>query len=306
MINLRFPVSACFMLIALLSAPGWAAQTEPSAATFCYLPTESNVAYSDVLKQTTGSPVAVIPYADDPLQFGELWLPSNDSFDQKTAASSSHPLVVLIHGGCWLSAYDISHSHALSTALANSGYAVWAVEYRRSGNPGGGWPGSYHDILEAISHVNKLSEPRVDTEQVAIVGHSAGGHLALLAGADQSLNEQVNIAGVIGLAAIVDIESYALGTNSCQTATPQFMFGTPAEKPVAYAAANPANKVQHPNTLLLHGSLDNIVPLAQATTSGIEFQTIEGAGHFDMIHPSTQAFQALLKQLAVVFRGADQ
>ena len=76
-------------------------------------------------------------YAGQPQQYGELWLPEG---------IGPFPVVVFVHGGCWLNAFDITHTHAASTALAQAGYAVWSLEYRRVGDPGGGWPGTFDDI----------------------------------------------------------------------------------------------------------------------------------------------------------------
>ncbi|MFT5610220.1 MAG: acetyl esterase/lipase [Arenicella sp.] len=262
---------------------------------FCYLPTENNVSYSSVLELPSAQAAAILKYGDDPLQFGELWLPSNQASDP---GSSKQPLLVLIHGGCWLSEYNIDHSYALSSALTASGYAVWAIEYRRTGDVGGGWPGSYDDVKAGIEFTQTLDDYSLDLSRVVILGHSAGGHLALLAGSDADLVKSANISGVIGLAAITNIEEYAKGSNDCQAAVPAFMGGLASDKQQEYIAANPAEQKLHPKTFLLHGSEDQIVPLDQATQSGIKLQVIQSAGHFDMIHPATPSFQALLEHLA--------
>ena len=292
---------ACLILLASLFSQKLSAEEQEA---FCYLPTENNVSYSSVLKLPSASPVAVLKYGDDPLQFGELWLPTSEVSDPNSSEQqqATHPLLVLIHGGCWLNEYDISHTHALSSSLAASGYAVWAIEYRRTGDEGGGWPGSFDDIKAGIQFTQTLDDYSLDLSKIVVVGHSAGGHLALLAGSDPELVKNANISGVIGLAAITDIEEYAKGSNDCQAAALAFMGGLPTENQQSYLAANPANRELHPKTFLLHGSEDQIVPAEQtteqATASGIKLQMIQGAGHFDMIHPATPSFQALLRHLA--------
>jgi len=260
------------------------------SVTMCYLPTQSNVSYSEVIELPTDSPLEVISYGSNPLQFAELWLP-------KGAEGSKAPLVIFVHGGCWLNQYDIKHTHAFSSALAQAGYAVWSVEYRRTGDKGGGWPGSFEDIEAAVKFASSLQRDSVDTDKLILSGHSAGGHLALLAGARNK-----NIHGIVGLAAITDIEQYAKGENSCQTATPKFMGGPPNQKPQQYLAANPSKQSRHPNTVLIHGSSDQIVPLQQAKQFSAKPRVIADAGHFDPIHPGTLAFKALLKELAQLTR----
>jgi acetyl esterase/lipase len=218
--------------------------------------------------------------------------------------SSEHkaPLVIFIHGGCWLNQYDVAHSHAFSTALAQAGYVVWAIEYRRVGDHGGGWPGSLKDVEKAIAYTAKLSEYPINLNQVAIAGHSAGGHLALLAGANSSLEQGIVIKAVVGLAPIVDLLEYAKGGNSCQTAVSKFMGGMPLQRSTQYSAANPVELGIPDSTILIHGSADVIVPIEQSINKGVALRTVEGAGHFDLIHPGTPAFQVLLRELARVLK----
>jgi acetyl esterase/lipase len=253
-----------------------------------YPPVASKVSYQQVTALGFTPAGTRLEYAsDDPaLQYGLLWLPAGRQAGDKA------PLVVLIHGGCWLNAFDIQHTFAMSTALAQAGYAVWSLEYRRTGDPGGGWPGTFDDIRAGLAFLPRLVDYPLDLDRVAIAGHSAGGHLALLAGSGLE-----SAKAVIGLAAITDIVGYSKGANSCQSAVPEFMGGTYEQKPEAHAAANPAGQPIHPHTLLLHGDQDSIVPLQQANLPGAEVQVQEGAGHFDWVHPGTAAFDRLLATL---------
>ena len=160
---------------------------------------KSNVSYKSVTGLSFAQADKKLVYGDanPELQYGLLWLP-------KTLTSTERaPLIVLIHGGCWLNAYDIQHSFPLSSALAEAGYAVWSLEYRRTGDEGGAWPGSFEDVRQGLAFTSNLKEYPVDLDQIVIMGHSAGGHLALLAA-----SENHNITAVIGLAAITDIVEY--------------------------------------------------------------------------------------------------
>jgi acetyl esterase/lipase len=254
---------------------------------------KSNVSYKSVteLGFTNAGEKLVYGDANPNLQYGLLWLPKN------LASSEKAPLIVFIHGGCWLNQYDIQHSFPLSSALADAGYGVWSLEYRRTGDAGGGWPGSFEDISQGLAFAANLKNYPLDLDQIVIMGHSAGGHLALLA-----VSGNLNIKGVIGLAAITDIVAYSRGTNDCQTATIDFMGGVYEAEPDAYEAANPASRPLHDNTVLLYGDMDTIVPPAQSQLPGATAIVSQGAGHFDWIHPQTVAYQLLLSTLDGLFQ----
>lgn len=247
-----------------------------------------NVPYSDVLKQVVRQSDLTLSYGPDQFQFGQLWFTSNQD------KSSANPLVVFIHGGCWLNAFDIKHSYALTTAIAQQGFNVWSLEYRRTGDEGGGWPGSMEDVLAGIRYIQQYQDDRIDRNNVILSGHSAGGHLALMSG---SLLQKETIKGVVGLAAIADIKTYSEGENSCQQATSGFMGGSSNEIPDLYKKANPIAQSLHPLSILLHGDKDAIVPISQASAAGLPVEVVKGAGHFDWIHPQTQAFTLFIEQL---------
>lgn len=241
----------------------------------------SNMPYSSIKTLDKSEPDSIIKYGEDPYQFAELWQPD--------IVLPNNPAIVMIHGGCWLNAFDISHTHPASHALKQAGFTVWSLEYRRTGDKGGAWPGSYQDILQGIDKALQTLK-----QDLVIIGHSAGGHLALLAGNHYHKKHQDRIKKIIGLAAISDITRYSKGKNSCQTATPKFMQGRYQDNKTAYDSANPMIQGFHPNTVLIHGSQDNIVPLEQSLNTKQKVKVIENAGHFDMIHPKTKSWQTIL------------
>ena len=253
-----------------------------------YSSADSNVRYKQVTDLGFKPATKKLVYGEEypGLQYGLLWLPEDVEPEEKS------PLIVLVHGGCWLNAFDIEHTYPLSTALAQAGYAVWSLEYRRTGDTGGGWPGTFEDIKTGLSFTSKLQDYPIDLNRVVVAGHSAGGHLALLAG-----GEFQNLKAVIGLAAITDIVEYSQGTNSCQKATLEFMNGDYPANPEAYQLANPVGKKLHPNTVLLHGDIDAIVPVHQSTLLEAKSDVLTGAGHFDWVHPGTLAYQRFLSTL---------
>lgn len=230
-------------------------------------------------------------YGAEALQRVYVWH-GRDALD----TSLSGKAMVFVHGGCWLNAYGYEHAKGLYSALANLGMGVYVIEYRRVGDEGGGWPGSLNDVVNAINISLERITLQGDYSETFIAGHSAGGHLALLA--TQQMPQQLSRYGVkqvIGLAAITDIRSYALGTNSCQTATESFMKTTPAENPDAYNNASPNATLIRTPVVLLQGDADSIVPVQHATMSGAEKRIINNGGHFDWLHPESTSFDALLE-----------
>lgn len=208
-------------------------------------------------------------------------------FFETTGSSNKH--VVLIHGGCWSNRYSRGHITPLASALADEGFSVWVPEYRRVGDVGGGWPGSYRDIATAINHIaNQVNGP------LTVIGHSAGGHLALLAAADPD----VSLAAVVGLAAITDLSVYSQQEGACPAMARELMGASHADSPERYRAASVlASDITVP-TYLVRGSLDGIVGEDQLKGFTPERITlVPGAGHFDLIHPEHITFGVLVDLL---------
>ena len=238
----------------------------------------ANVSYAQVIAQPYRDHNQQLTYGNREFQFARGWLPGKAPVG----------LMIVVHGGCWLNQFDLDHTRALATELATQGFATWLLEYRRVGDPGGGWPGSLQDVQAGINAVLQTAP----SLPAVLAGHSAGGHLALLAAQDTHVDGTGQIKGVIGLAAITDIARYAEGQNSCQQAARAFMGGSPATLPQAYTAASVRKSPF--NTHLLHGNLDTIVPAEQAEVHGLTNKIVNGAGHFDWIHTETAAFDTFM------------
>ena len=258
----------------------------------------NNTPYSMLASVDFSEPNATFTYASEhPDQYAAYWRASN-------AEATAKGVVVFIHGGCWLSAFDMSHAYAFATGLSQAGYHVWSIEYRRAGN-GGEWPVALEDIVLGLQKIEVLRGSDVNLEHISVVGHSAGGHLAAMLAVQLQdvLPASVKKADVIGLAAIIDVATYAGGSNNCQTATPSFMAGMPNQQTSAYYLATPSNFEVRGETLgqfqLFQGNADVIVPESQARHASAKTITLDGVGHFDWIHPGSDAFKQLLKQLEV-------
>ncbi|WP_152364877.1 alpha/beta hydrolase family protein [Microlunatus speluncae] len=124
------------------------------------------VRYDDA--EEAGRRVRTIAYGTEPSQVGELYLPDG---------AGPFPVVVVVHGGYWTAMWDRRQITDVVDDLVGRGYAVWNVEYRRVGEPGGGWPGTFSDLAAAIDALAGL-DPALDLSRVVLLGHSAGGHLA--------------------------------------------------------------------------------------------------------------------------------
>lgn len=194
--------------------------------------------------------------------------------------------LILLHGGCWSNQFDYQHLLPLGESLASRGHPVFLLEYRRVGDEGGGWPGSYEDVIAGIEAV--MDQYGVVSPWLA--GHSAGGHLALLAA--ESLSDK--LAGVIALAAITDLERYAAAQGSCpQMVEPLLASVDATERASVFERASPARRQLPIPVLAVTGGADQIVTGAQDLPLEAQIHVkvlhVPGAGHFDLVHPDTEA-----------------
>jgi acetyl esterase/lipase len=260
------------------------------------------ISYAELTAASAGLAAPHVAYGSDPLQYGELRLPAGDV---------RVPLVVFIHGGCWLSGYNLDHTRALTAALAREGYAVWSPEYRRIGDAGGGWPGTFDDIALAVDHVRELARanPRIDTSRVVIMGHSAGGQLAVWA-ASRAEPGAFPVRGAVSLAGILDMARYGAASGSCNASVYRLLGGSAQEQPERYKAVDPILRtpVKVP-VRIVHGEEDTTVPIDQSrafveksrTVGGLaELEAVPGAAHFDVVAPQGDAWLAVRRALRAI------
>ena len=284
----------------------------------------------------SGSPMALlkeeVPQADvrlqygpGPLQVGELRLPKG--------GKPPYPVVMLVHGGCWSNelpkldprAVSFELLRPMAAALADAGIATWNVEYRRTGDAGGGWPGSFEDVASATDYLRGIAGKHgLDLNRVVVAGHSSGGHLAAWIAARPKLpassplfsKDPLRVKAVINLDGIADPLTFQpVESKACPTpALSRFMGGTPAEHPDRYRDASPVPFLplgvpqEFIGGSLVRGFKDQIEAYqaaAQAKGDTVTITALEGAGHFDMLAPRSPhwasvlpRFQALLAQSA--------
>src|SRR5579863_7139096 len=117
----------------------------------------------DILTSPPPAADARLAYGTDPNQFLDLRLPRN--------RSGKLPLVINIHGGFWRAKYNLDHAGHLCAALAAAGVATANLEYRRVGNAGGGWPGTFADIRAGYQFLTQNARKyEFDTKHVAVIG----------------------------------------------------------------------------------------------------------------------------------------
>jgi acetyl esterase/lipase len=253
----------------------------------------------DALALPQPEPDFRIPYGEHPRQFAELRLP---------AGEGPFPVVIVIHGGCWLAEYDLGYMSAFADALTETGVATWSIEYRRVGDDGGGWPGTFLDVADAADHVRDIAHQyELDLDRVAAVGHSAGGHLALWLAGRKWLDEEdpfrgdppIALNGVVSLAGIPDLAAYA-SQEGCGSAVSALIGGDSTENAERLQRASPIKMVAFGiDVTMVAGDLDQIVPASQAgdfaTAASemgdtVEVINIPNTGHFELVNPKKPAF----------------
>lgn len=245
-------------------------------------------------------PGITIAYGDHPDQVIELF----------TAGPDPKATVMAIHGGFWRQEYDRAHLRPFCRALAEAGYAVVSVEYRRTGGAGG-WPGTYFDLDEARDQLDdELLYHDVDRDNVILTGHSAGGHMALwgCSNLDWSVPERgeppfgagpapFRLRGVVSLAPVADLaEAHRLGLGD--GAVQALMGDGPEAIPKEYEQADPMWIETDVPQILIHGDADTRVPVSlsrdYARRSGARLRELAGVGHFELIDPHSAAWPTVL------------
>ena len=241
---------------------------------------------------------ATVSYGPDPMQKVDVWVP---------AGPGPHPVVLMVHGGCWqTSIADRTLMDWIAADLRASGVAVWNIDYRGVDRPGGGYPGTFRDAAAAADLLRREG-PRfkLDLSRVVAVGHSAGGHLALWLAArprlpaDSPLRtaDPLPIAHIISLGGLPDLEATAASPdNGCGTEVIARLVGDPPH----YADTSiprllPLGVPQD----LVNGREDRIIPYRMATDylarakavgDAVALHTVARTGHVELVTPDTAAW----------------
>jgi acetyl esterase/lipase len=240
------------------------------------------------------------------LQFGDLRLPEG---------AGPHPVVVAIHGGFWRNRYSLEHLGFLCGALTSAGYATWSLEYRRIGDEDGGWPGTFLDVGAGVDHVRSLApDYNLDLRRVTVVGHSAGGHLALWAAGRHKIPEgdplyvpdPLRLKAAVSLAGVTSL-SMAWEKKLSNGVVLELMGGIPEDMPKRYPTASPIELLPlGMRQVLIHGTEDENVPFslseayqkaAASAGDSVELIKLRGAGHFEAIDPQMREWSEVLRAI---------
>jgi len=275
---------------------------------------DARLTWPDLTGRPRGTPDATIRYGDAPLQRVDLWLPPG---------AGPHPVVLMVHGGCWQSGIaDRRLMDWVAGDLRDHGIAVWNIDYRGVDRDGGGYPGTFQDVATAADRLRDAAvDHRLDLDRLVVVGHSAGGHLALWLAARHRLPQDsalrtaaapLAIRHVVSLGGLPDLEAVAASPdNGCGTEV--------IARLVDPARGDPYADTSIPRLLplgarqdLVNGREDRIVPyrfatdhVARASAAGdaVALHTPPDTGHVELIAPETPAWATARHLIVAALEG---
>jgi acetyl esterase/lipase len=310
------------VIASLLCAAAAAACAAPPFASFgrgeevtAAIPAETRapISWRAILERPRETADERIAYGAGPSQFAELWLP------RRPAPGAKAPVVILVHGGCWQAGFGLELMDLIAADLRDHGFAVWNIEYRRLGEDGGGYPGTFQDAAAAADKLRDVARTRpLDLTRVATVGHSAGGHLAAWLALRPALPETsplrtpdpMPVNGFVSLAGVLDLADYRdNGPPACgvPATVDRLVDATNRPAPARWADTSPnAMVLIGPSQALLSAEKDPIVPPAFAERYGEVYVgaaaptrvTYPGAGHFELIDPTSAVWPDVRERIA--------
>lgn len=215
------------------------------------------------------------------------------------------PVVVLVHGGAWAGGSP-SLLDGWADALAAEGAVVFNASYALLAPPVGGYPSSVDDVACAVRFARSEARAYTDSDELVLVGHSAGGHLGAVValdpapwGGDCAYPPAAGPDRLVGLAGIYDVKAASV----LQIIFTQFVGASPTDEPERWTSVNPVELAERQNGLdvvLVIGSADTLVPPQQAQAlqavlpDGAELVEIAGADHMELQDPDVVGVDVVL------------
>ncbi|MFZ1369389.1 MAG: alpha/beta hydrolase [Ferruginibacter sp.] len=247
-----------------------------------------------------GTPITItekttlnVAYGTDPLQKMDIYLPANRSV-------ATTKVIILIHGGAWISGDKSEFNPAIIDSLKNRvpDYAIFNINYRLGALPTTNvFPTQELDVKAAVEFIFGNRASYLVSDKFVLMGASAGGHLALLQA--YKYQSPVKIKAVVDFCGPTDMvamyNDYAVNPPA-QLGIVALMSGTPATNSALYTQSSPittayANAVNACPTIIFQGTADAIV---NATTQSValkdkltaatvvnEYHPYIGLGHVD-------------------------
>jgi acetyl esterase/lipase len=238
-----------------------------------------------VLSRSARAADRTLSYGEDPGQIIEV----RDGED----GAAGRPLVIVIHGGFWRPDIDRSHARPMAEAIAAAGWTVALPEYARvAGNPAP----MLADLTQVLTRAPEIVAGH--NGRVILIGHSAGGHLALWATAARIAP---TLTGTLALAPVADLLlAHELGLGS--GAVSRFLGCEPVSRPDIDPRQMAAPDTA---TTIVHGVDDDTVPLAisesyVAAHPQVRWVPVAGAGHYALIDPQAPAWSTVMTELAAL------
>lgn len=235
----------------------------------------------DHLWASLSVPPTIEHYGDDDDQVFEFRAPSNP-----------RGVVILIHGGFWRTNWARDIMDPLAVEVHRAGFATANIEYRRGPRSFETSTGDVSCAVDAV--VANAGAHGIPTDDVFLVGHSAGGYLAIREATSR------RTVRAIGLAPIVDLDGIsAMRPDDDPVAA--YLGGSVDDQPEAWARA--AIRIDaDPSIDLIHGTGDETVPIDHSRTlaashGSVRLSEIDGAAHMDLIDPSHASFATLVAAL---------
>ena len=305
---MKTSIALALSFLALASANG-----EPTPSATPAAP--AMLSWSELTKMPLPPAGERIKYGDLGQQFGELRVPQG---------AGPFPVIVLVHGGCWQASFDYVYITRLAAWLTERGVATWTIEYRRLGDDGGGWPGTFRDVAAATDALREIAKRSpLDLQRVYSAGHSAGGQLALWLASRATLPKEselfvadpIRIRGVMGLAAITDLAQYRIGPEkSCHSSVEPLLGGDPDKVGDRYAQTSPIQRLPlRVRQIFVQGERDPIVDAksvaryvdaAKSAGDKVILLPLPGLGHFETSVPLPSTEAAFAEALRLLLEGA--